>query len=139
MKEQNRMRWILNGLIGTAGLLLVALAIRTSSVRSPEDPDDAEQMAKARGETKVIAAAVLSFAEANQRLPSKLEDLVPRFLTTVPLDPYGRAYLLQLNGSDGVFVTYRGKDGKPKGYVERDVDYSIYIRNRRGSFSIDTN
>jgi len=95
-------------------------------------------MEQARVEVQRLAEVVLTYANAHKALPQRFGDLIPEYLESEPRDPYGRPYLLLSNGEAGTFVTYRGKDGKAKGYVERDMDVSVYIRNNRGVFVIGT-
>lgn len=58
-----------------------------------------------------IANAVDMYQVKSGRLPARLEDLVPTHITTIRLDPWGRAYAYEISG-EGYCVRSRGPDGE---------------------------
>ncbi len=72
-------------------------------------PDQTAINAAARGETYCgaadVALGVERFRREHGKLPQKLDELVPKFLPRIPIDPY---------------------DGKPLRYVLRKNEYTVY-------------
>jgi hypothetical protein len=64
-----------------------------------------------------VLVAVERFRQANGRWPVKLDDLKPRFLKTVPLDPFDGKPLRYRRLDDGVIVYSVGPDEKDNGGV----------------------
>jgi hypothetical protein len=63
----------------------------------------------------VVLAALERYRRANQRWPDALVDLVPTYLSDVPLDPFGGAPLRYRRLDDGVVIYSVGPDGKDNG------------------------
>ena len=104
----------------TCASLLVAM-IGTLARRSPQEPGDETRHTQALTDVKKLAAAVEQFAADNRKFPRKLEDLTPKYLQSVPLDPYQNHYRI-VDGGHQVWVAYYGKDGRPKGFTPMDMD-----------------
>lgn len=110
-------------------LLLIGF---TSTERTDESSDDIEKRIAAVAMLKRLAIHVQQYSEKQHKLPQHLSELVPDLLRELPLDPYGKPYRIVSNGPDRLFLYYYGKDGIPKGYVERDMDIAIRIERREG-------
>ena len=51
--------------------------------------------------------AILEFRNKESRLPKRLDELVPRFLNTAPIDVYsGRPFVYRVNTDGNDFVLY---------------------------------
>jgi hypothetical protein len=79
-----------------------------------------EQTARETARLRAAAAglAALRFRRAEGRWPRSLEELVPSWLGTVPLDPYTGKPLLVTSADDGVVVYSVGLNGRDDGGVE---------------------
>jgi hypothetical protein len=63
----------------------------------------------------VVMVAVERFRRANQRWPRALRELVPGYLSQVPLDPFDAAPLRYARREDGVVIYSIGPDGQDNG------------------------
>jgi hypothetical protein len=87
--------------------------------------------AEARGDAAAAALAVERYRLRHGRLPEKLSDLVPEFLTTAPIDPYDRKPLRYVVQKDGYTIYSIGQNGideggkEIEGSVEGDVTFSV--------------
>jgi hypothetical protein len=86
----------------------------------------------------VVALAAEQFRRAHGCWPTNLGDLVPRYLTAVPRDPFDRQPLKLARRSDGLVIYSIGKDGRDDGGdVERgpgrgrDVGIRLWDVNQR--------
>jgi len=77
---------------------------------------EAQGLASAR--ICAVALALERFRLANERLPKELSELVPRFLPTVPLDPFDGAPLRYKPLAKGYVIYSIGPDGRDDGGKE---------------------
>lgn len=80
--------------------------------------------------------ACTAFALENGVPPDRLSDLVPKYLTQIPIDPFsGRAYCFQRSGKDfkiySVDVDCRDDGGAFAGGVDGDVGWELVVQNGR--------
>jgi len=93
-----------------SGTMLASLAIPAVSKVA-----DACQRSRADLRCAVTALAVERYRLAHGAWPETLDQLVPRFLAQVPIDPYDRKPLRFLRLDDGVLIYSLGPDGKDDG------------------------
>ena len=70
----------------------------------------------------IAAVAVERFRAANDRLPSRLEDLAPRFLSAVPLDPFTGQPLQYKQLPRGYVIYSLDRDGQDDGGKEKPAN-----------------
>jgi len=70
----------------------------------------------------IAAVAVERFRSANNRLPSRLEDLAPRFLSAVPLDPFTGQPLQYKQLPRGYMIYSLDRDGRDDGGKEKPAN-----------------
>lgn len=100
------LRWVLFGLFLAALAGAVALG-----VWFPEKRLDAPTQARIQTDLDALKSATLQFAREERRLPQRLGELVPRYLPGLPVDPWGRAYVLKPGGSGRLYIWCLGADG----------------------------
>jgi hypothetical protein len=76
---------------------------------------DAYHRSQADLRCAVAALALERYRQANKRWPDSLDQLVPKFLSAVPVDPYDRKALRYKRLSDGALVYSVGPDGNDDG------------------------
>jgi hypothetical protein len=69
------------------------------------------------------ALAVESFRLAQGKLPEKLDELVPQFLSTVPSDPFDGQSLRYHRLAKGYVIYSVGSDGHDDGGREKPADW----------------
>jgi hypothetical protein len=74
--------------------------------------------ARAAVETATTALAVEQFRHARERLPDKLEELVPQFLAAIPTDPFDGAPLRYRRLANGYIIYSIDADGHDDGGKE---------------------
>ena len=83
------------------------------------DPLRSGQVGVERARAKLLAAeaavAALRYYNANARLPESLDELVPEYLQTIPIDPFTGRALLFLQTDDGVMIYSVGGNGVDDG------------------------
>jgi general secretion pathway protein G len=104
-------------------ILVAAMVWRTSHLQLVPTETEPEKQAIAR-DIATIRAAVIRFTRAEGRFPQTPSALVPAYLAELPLDPYGRPYVLIRGGRELMWVFSLGSDGKMKRYPP-DVGTSI--------------
>lgn len=106
-----RLRWVFFGLFCAA--LIGAISL---NVYHAEKPLDAPTQARIGADLTALRSATLQFVGDERRLPKRLEELVPRYLPALPVDPWGRGYVLKPGGKTRVFIWCLGADGQLKRY-----------------------
>jgi hypothetical protein len=76
--------------------------------------------AEAANRTAATAIAIERYRRKNGRLPAKLEQLVPEFLSAVPADPFDGKPLRYVVRENGVTVYSIGRDRADNGGEEKD-------------------
>lgn len=75
--------------------------------------------ADARARLARLAVAVTAYQLKNKKYPATLDNLVPEFITAVPVDPFDKK-LLRMTPADGGLILYSvGGDGVDGGGVEK--------------------
>ncbi|HUE70969.1 MAG TPA: hypothetical protein VMP01_08775 [Pirellulaceae bacterium] len=76
--------------------------------------------------------AIRTFAAENGRLPSDLDELVPHYLSAVPIDPYSGQPLVYRLENDKYVIYTVGPDGKDDGGVNMfDGNFNDTVRVRK--------
>ncbi len=93
---------------------------------------------RSRGKTQLamIANAVRNYYIAHRRLPASLEELTEpdpeiggSFMESIPNDPWGTPYELEIEGRERFRVRSYGKDGAPD--TEDDIIWPFAVDARR--------
>jgi len=79
-------------------------------------PANTPEITTASGHLNRLKAASLAYARHYKRLPTTLNELVPRYIKAVPKDPYGRPYILRSGGPTTIYIWFQGQDGELKRY-----------------------
>ncbi|MFH1178081.1 MAG: type II secretion system protein GspG [Acidobacteriota bacterium] len=116
------------------GIVVAAALITMDQLPLPRRPSADETEAYERGIRDIsrLRTAVEQYLRETGDLPSQIEDLIPKYLTAVPQDPWGRRYGYR-RLDDRAFVTFLGRDGEsgPRVFqVDRDV---VAVIERRES------
>jgi hypothetical protein len=77
---------------------------------------------EARFRAAAVALAAESFRRAEGRWPKRFDELVPKYLTAVPRDPFDQAPLKLAGRGDGLVIYSVGPDGKDDGGALRPED-----------------
>lgn len=136
MKESWSAEKIITGIIVLGFSVLLILLVRSYNDHSPESPDDNEKQQEALLGLRKVTEAVILYGNKTGKFPKDVKNLTPDFFTEIPLDPYGKQYLLQQNGPNQMLVIYLGKNGKRRGYASRDVDAISTVELKNGKFSL---
>jgi hypothetical protein len=73
--------------------------------------------------TSIVAIAVERFRLAHGKLPEKLDELVPQFLSAVPVDPFDGVPLRYHHLAKGYVIYSVGSDGHDDGGREKPADW----------------
>ncbi len=96
-----------------------------------------EQQARSQAELRCGIAGIAAerYRKAHGRWPASLEDLVPAYLRSVPLDPFRKGPLRYRRLADGVVIDCRGPDGVDNGGTpdrqRGDVGLQLWDPDRR--------
>lgn len=108
--------------IGLAVCLAVTTAVLAFRNRQ-EDPS----WARVHEDLSTINAALLKYHEDHNAWPEEndtLEVLVPKYLPSLPVDPWGRPYMYENNGKKPLILTW-GRDGE-RGGMGDEADHHQY-------------
>lgn len=92
---------------------------------TPPTAQDKARYAEGIARLERIKTAVEDYMAQTNHLPSRLEDLVPSQLPSVPLDPWGCKYRYFLY-NDRAMIMFLGRDGK-SGPTPRQVDRDVAV------------
>lgn len=100
-------------LVGTSVAMIVLVLKTHRALQQPEDP--VKKQAALR-DLNALKQAAIAYARDNKKLPVSLDALAPRYIRTVPRDPYGRFYKLKSGGGSQIYIWYLGADGELRRY-----------------------
>lgn len=109
-----------------AGVVLVALVLAGVAVKRVVSPTRAPSWARIHADLATLNDALERYHARHGAFPEDdtLQVLVPEFLPSVPVDPWGRSYVYLNNGRQPLLVTF-GQDGQRGGSGE-EQDHNQY-------------
>jgi hypothetical protein len=75
---------------------------------------------RAQLDSAITALGVERYRQAEGRLPESLEELVPKYLETVPIDPFDGKPLRYKQSETGYMIYSIGEDGEDNEGVSKD-------------------
>lgn len=109
-----------------AGVLLVALTLAGTAVKRVLSPASAPSWQRLHADLTLLNSALDRYHADHGAFPEDdtLQVLVPKYLSAVPADPWGRPYIYLNNGRQPLLVTF-GQDGQRGGHGE-EQDHNQY-------------
>jgi hypothetical protein len=95
----------------TTTAVIAAVWFSSTGPRRLTSTATASEAIAIRQDLDVLKLATIRFAQRHGRFPDALADLVPADIPALPVDPYGREYVLRSGGSDKVVLWSLGADG----------------------------
>lgn len=109
-----------------AGVPVLALVLASVAVSRVLSPPGDPSWARIHADLTLLNAALDRYRADHGAFPEDdtLQVLVPKYLSAVPVDPWGRPYIYLNNGKQPLLITF-GHDGQRGGHGE-EQDHNQY-------------